>query len=98
VNGTESRLSRLEQIIENLCEQEAGGKTADVCRKYEISNATFYKWKAKYGGLDVSDAKLLKALDETRTASLTTRCSRRWPQMMTPVVRRDAVAQVRVAV
>ena len=45
-------------------EQEAGAKTADVCRKYGISSATFYKWKAKYGGLDVSDAKRLKALED----------------------------------
>src|SRR5215472_3174281 len=49
-----------EQIIGILREQEAGAKTADVCRKYGISSATFYKWKAKYGGLDVSDAKRLR--------------------------------------
>ena len=41
-----------------------GAKTADVCRKYRISSATFYKWKGKYGGLDVSDAKRLKALED----------------------------------
>jgi len=52
-----------EQIIGMLREQEAGAKTADVCRKYGISRATFYKWKAKYGGLEVSDAKRLKALE-----------------------------------
>jgi putative transposase len=46
-----------------LQEQEAGAKTAEVCRKHGISGATFYKWKAKYGGLDVSDAKRLKALE-----------------------------------
>ena len=45
-------------------EQEAGAKTVDVCRKYGISSATFYKWKAKYGGLDVSDAKRLRALED----------------------------------
>jgi putative transposase len=39
-------------------------KTSDVCRKYGISSATFYKWKAEYGGLDVSDAKRLKALED----------------------------------
>ena len=44
-----------------LREQEAGAKTADVCRKYGISSAIFYKWKAEYGGLEVSDAKRLKA-------------------------------------
>ena len=51
-----------EQIIGVLREQEVGAKTADVCRKHGISSATFYKWKAKYGGLDVSDAKRLKSL------------------------------------
>ena len=50
-----------EQIIGILREQEAGTKTGDVCRKHGISSATFYKWKAKYGGLDVSDAKRLKS-------------------------------------
>ena len=53
-----------EQIIGILGEQEAGAKTADVCRKHGISSATFYKWKAKYGGLDVSDARRLKALED----------------------------------
>jgi putative transposase len=56
-----------EQIIGILREQEAGGKTAEVCRKYGISGATFYNWKAKYGGLDVSDAKRLKALEDENT-------------------------------
>ena len=53
-----------EQIIGVLREQEAGAKTADLCRKQGISSATFYKWKAKYGGLEVSDAKRLKALED----------------------------------
>ena len=53
-----------EQIIGMLREQEAGAKTADVCRKYGISSATFYKWMAKYGGLEVSDAKRLKVLED----------------------------------
>ena len=44
-------------IIGMMRQQEAGAKTADVYRKYGISSATFYKWKAKYGGLEVSDAK-----------------------------------------
>jgi putative transposase len=53
-----------EQIIGVLREQEAGAKAADLCRKHGISEATFYTWKAKYGGLEVSEAKRLKALEE----------------------------------
>jgi putative transposase len=53
-----------EQIIGVLREQEAGAATADVCRKHGISSATFYKWKAKYGGLEVSDAKRLRSLED----------------------------------
>jgi putative transposase len=49
-----------EQIIGILREHEAGAATADVCRKHGVSSATFYKWKAKYGGLDVSEAKRLR--------------------------------------
>ena len=58
-----SRFSE-EQIIGILREQDAGATTADVCRKHGISEATFYKWKAKFGGLEVSDAKRLKALED----------------------------------
>ena len=53
-----------EQIVGILQEQEAGGKTADVLRKHGITATTFYRWKAKYGGLDVSEAKRLKALED----------------------------------
>jgi putative transposase len=53
-----------EQINGILREQEAGAKTADLCRRHGISSATFYAWKAKFGGMDVSDAKRLKALEE----------------------------------
>jgi len=53
-----------EQIIGVLREQEAGAKVADLCRKHGISEATFYNWKARYGGMDVSEAKRLKALEE----------------------------------
>jgi putative transposase len=53
-----------EQIIAVLREHEAGAKTADLARKHGISEATLYNWKAKYGGMDVSDAKRLKALED----------------------------------
>src|SRR5215475_8380583 len=53
-----------EQIIAILREQESGAAPADVCRKHGISSGTFYKWKAKFGGLDVSDAKRLKVLED----------------------------------
>nr|OAP94997.1 transposase [Rhizobium leguminosarum] len=53
-----------EQIIGVLKEQEAGAKAADLCRKHGISEATFYNWKAKYGGMEVSEAKRLKALED----------------------------------
>ena len=53
-----------EQIIAMLKEQEAGMPTADVCRKHGVSSATFYKFKARYGGLEVSDARRLKALED----------------------------------
>jgi putative transposase len=53
-----------DQIIAILREQEGGAKTAEVCRKHGISSATFYKWKGKYGGMDVSDARRLKALED----------------------------------
>ena len=53
-----------EQIIGILREQEAGASTAEVCRKHGISDATFYKWKARYGGLELSEAKRLRALED----------------------------------
>lgn len=58
-----SRLTE-EQIIGILREQDAGAKTAELCRRHGISSATFYARKAKFGGMDVSDAKRLKALEE----------------------------------
>lgn len=61
-----SRFSE-EQIITILREQEGGHSTADVCRRHGVSQATYYKWKAKYGGMDVSDAKRLKALEDENT-------------------------------
>jgi putative transposase len=53
-----------EQIIAILREQETGVAVADLCRKHGVSSPTFYKWKAKYGGLDVSEARRLKALED----------------------------------
>lgn len=53
-----------EQIIGMLKEQENGLRTAEVCRKHGISEATFYKYKAKFGGMEVSDARKLKALED----------------------------------
>ena len=53
-----------EQIIGILREQEAGAKVADLARKHAISEATLYNWKAKYGRMDVSEAKRLKSLED----------------------------------
>jgi putative transposase len=53
-----------EQIIGILREQDAGAKTTELCRRHGISSATFYAWKAKFGGMEVSDAKRLKALED----------------------------------
>ena len=61
-----SRFSE-EEIIEVLREHEAGATVADLCRKHGMSSATFYAWKAKYGGMEVSDARRLKALEEENT-------------------------------
>ena len=53
-----------EQIIGVLKEAEAGIRTAEICRKHGISDATYYKWKAKYGGLEVSEARRLRQLED----------------------------------
>ena len=95
-----------EQIIGILREQEVGAATADVCRKQGISSATFYKWKAKFGGLEVSDAKRLKALEDENAklkkllaeamldnAMLKDVASK----MLTPAARREAVAHLQSA-
>ena len=53
-----------EQIIGILKQHQAGLGAKELCRKYGISDATFYKWRSKYGGMEVSDARKLKALEE----------------------------------
>jgi len=53
-----------EQIIAILKQHEAGVKTSDLCREHGISDATFYNWKAKYGGLDVSEAQRLRQMED----------------------------------
>jgi putative transposase len=58
-----SRFSE-EQIIGILKEHQAGLSAAEICRKYGISDATFYNWRSKYGGMEVSEAKRLKALED----------------------------------
>ena len=96
-----------EQIIRVLREHELGTKTADLCRKHGISEATFYNWKSKFGGLDVSEARRLKQLEgenarlkklladfdagQRRTEGSAVK------KMVTPAVKREAVAHLRQA-
>jgi len=61
-----SRFSQ-EQIIGIVKEHQAGLSAGDLCRKHGISDATFYKWRSKYGGMDVSDARKLKTLEDENT-------------------------------
>ena len=58
-----SRFSE-EQIIAVLKESEAGMETGELCRRHGITRASFYRWKAKYGGMEVSEAKRLRQLEE----------------------------------
>ena len=57
-----------EQIIAVLNEAEAGAKTSELCRKHGVSEATFYKWKAKYAGLTVSELKRLRSLEDEKSS------------------------------
>ena len=96
-----------EQIIGILREHELGAKTADVCRKRGISEATFYKWRSKYGGMDVSEAKRLKALEEENAKLKKLLADARLDnaalkdllakKMVTPAVKREAVAHLKGA-
>jgi putative transposase len=79
------------QIIGVLREQEAGAKTSDVCRIHGISSATFYKWKAKYGGLEVSEAV---GRGDARQRHAEGCCIKK---IVTPAARREAVAHLQVA-
>jgi putative transposase len=67
--GPEHERSRFseEQIIGILKEHEAGVSVADLCRKHGVSDASIYKWKAKFGGMDVSEAKRLRSLEDENT-------------------------------
>ncbi len=66
MRGTDDEAVRYteEQIIGILKEQEAGAAVAELCRKHGMSDATFYNWQSKYGGLEVSEAKRLRALED----------------------------------
>jgi putative transposase len=64
IAGVKRRTVTEDQIIGILKEQEAGMATADVCRRHGISTATFYNWKSKFGGMEVSEAKRLRSLEE----------------------------------
>ena len=94
-----------EQIIGVLREQEAGAERAEVCRKHGISPATFYQWKAKFGGLEVSEARRLRTLEDENArlkrlladadAGQRDAEGRRGKKMVTPAARREAVAHLR---
>ena len=76
-----------EQIIKVLKEHAAGLSASDLCRKHGISDATFYKWRSRYGGMEISDARKLKGLEEALSG---------WP--VEPLARadgRDASGNVR---
>ena len=88
-----------EQIIGILTEHEAGAKCADLCRKHGMSEGTFYNWKAKFGGMTVSDAKRLKALEDKNAKLqrlLATRSAiwrlRAWPKPLSSASSRRATA------
>ena len=95
-----------EQIIGILKEHEAGVSVAELCRKHGVSDASIYKWKAKFGGMDVSEAKRLKGLEDENAklkrlladAMLDNAALERpsWKKMVTPAAEREAVAHLKV--
>jgi putative transposase len=74
-----------EQTIGILKEQEAGVSVAELCRKHGMSDVSFYKWKARYGGLEVSEARRLKSLEDENTRLNGTA----WKKMVTPAAHRE---------
>ncbi len=66
IEETDMRKGRFteEQIIKALKEHAAGMSASDLCRKHGVSDATFYKWRSRYGGMEISDARKLKALED----------------------------------
>ena len=94
-----------EQIIGILREQELGAAVTELCRKHGVSSPTFYKWKTKYGGLDVSEARRLKALEERERQAEADAGGRHARQrrversarkkMVTPAAQREAAAYLR---
>ncbi len=101
--GTLAKRSRFseEQIIAVLKEQKAGPKTGDICRRHGISHATFYAWRKKHGGTEVSDARRLKALEEEnarlkrivadQTLDLAAMKDLLAKKLMTPMAKRNAM-------
>ena len=59
-----ARIHTEEQIIEVLKESEAGAKTGELCRQHGISDATFYKWKSKYAGMEASDLRKMRTMED----------------------------------
>ena len=98
-----SRFSE-EQIIGTLKEHEAGVSVADLCRKHGVSDASIYKWKAKFGGMDVSEAKRLRTLEDENTQAEAAagrrhagQCSPEGPlgkEVVTPAGKRKAVVHL----
>src|SRR5277367_2199854 len=93
-----------DQIIGVLKEHEAGAKTADLARKHGVSEATLYNWKAKYGGMDVSEAKRLKQFGDENAKLKKLLAEQMWmpprfasfyQKMVGPAVKREGVAHVR---